>query len=168
MKQLVLCAIVLLAACTSTPSGIQPVDNFNLSKYLGKWYEIARYDHSFEEGLRQVTAEYSLKPNGDVKVINRGFDPEESRWQQAEGKAHFVDDKTKGHLAVSFFGPFYSSYVIFSLDNDYQTALVTGPDRDYFWILSRSPKIEKTKLDNLIQFAESKGFERHKMVFVEH
>jgi len=118
---------VLLSACTGLPEGVKPVDDFDVNKYLGKWYEIARLDHSFERELDKVTAEYSLRDEGGVKVINRGFDTENNKWKDVEAKAFFVNSETEGHLKVSFFGPFYGSYVVFELDKEgYQYAFVAG------------------------------------------
>jgi apolipoprotein D and lipocalin family protein len=87
-----------------------------LERYLGKWYEIARLDHSFERGLEKVSATYSLRDDGGVRVENRGFSQKKNTWKAAEGKAYFVRDSNEGYLKVSFFGPFYGSYVIFELD----------------------------------------------------
>ena len=108
--------MILLAGCLGLPDSVTPVKDFEVQKYLGKWYEIARLDHSFERGLEQVTAEYSLREDGGIRVRNRGFSTEKDQWQEAEGKAYFVSDETEGYLKVSFFGPFYGSYVIFELD----------------------------------------------------
>lgn len=105
---------------------VEPVNNFDLEPYLGKWYEIARLDHSFERGLSNVTAEYQVREGGGVKVINRGYSEEERQWSEAEGKAYFVEDKTVGHLKVSFFGPIYSSYIVFELGENYDYAFVSG------------------------------------------
>ncbi|MGS0728825.1 lipocalin family protein, partial [Shewanella sp. 0m-11] len=114
---LMLISILFLSACTSLPSGIEPVKQFELPRYLGTWYEIARLDHSFERGLNQVTATYEMKDDGGVKVINRGYSQAEQTWDEAEGKAYFVDSPNVGHLKVSFFGPFYGAYVVYELDN---------------------------------------------------
>lgn len=109
---LITATLLLLAGCTGLPEGIEPVTGFDKDRYLGTWYEIARLDHSFEEGLSKVTAEYTLNDDGSIKVINRGYNAEESEWQEAEGRAKFVGDSDVGHLKVSFFGPFYGSYVV--------------------------------------------------------
>ena len=95
------------------PERVTPVESFELNRYLGKWYEIARLDHSFERGLERVTAEYSLRDDGGISVVNRGYSIEDDEWKVAEGKAYFVNDKNLGYLKVSFFGPFYGSYVVF-------------------------------------------------------
>ena len=108
----------LLSGCVGLPQGIEPVRGFELERYLGKWYEIARLDHSFERGLEQVTAEYSLRDDGGVRVVNRGFDTGKGAWDEAVGKAYFVETEDLGYLKVSFFGPFYGAYVVFGLDDE--------------------------------------------------
>ena len=139
MKKIIplLSALLFLSACLGMPKSVAPVQNFQLNNYLGKWYEIARLDHRFERGLQQVTAEYQLKQDGSVSVTNRGFDTRRNVWKQSVGKAKFVDQRDEGYLKVSFFGPFYGSYVVFELDQNYQFAFVSGPDTSYLWLLSR-------------------------------
>jgi apolipoprotein D and lipocalin family protein len=159
--------LLLLAGCYNTPQGVQPVESFDLNRYLGKWYEIARLDHSFERGLEQVTAEYSLRDDGGITVVNRGFSQEDNEWSQAEGKAYFVDDEGTGHLKVSFFGPFYSSYVIFGLDEEnYQYAFVSGPRLSYLWLLSRKPTVSEEVMNEFLEKAGSLGFETEKLIYV--
>jgi len=169
MKKIILLLVCLLTGCVGIPENIQPVDSFKLEKYLGKWYEIARLDHSFERGLNRVSAEYSLRPDGGIKVINRGYLAKDKKWKEAVGKAHFVKGADQGFLKVSFFGPFYGSYVIFALDHEnYQYALVSGPDKSYLWILSRSPKMNEDIKNNLIVKARAAGFDTSKLIFVNH
>jgi apolipoprotein D and lipocalin family protein len=132
MKKVLFLLICLLTGCVGIPENVKPVDNFKLERYLGKWYEITRLNHSFEKGLSRVTAEYSLRPDGGVKVTNRGYSAKDNKWKEAVGKAYFVKGLDQGFLKVSFFGPFYGSYVIFALDHEnYQYALVSGPDKSY-------------------------------------
>jgi apolipoprotein D and lipocalin family protein len=162
-------AALILTGCVSLPEGIEPVDEFELNRYLGKWYEIARLDHSFERGLSHVSAEYSLRDDGGVRVINRGFSEKEDRWKQAEGKAYFVKKPNQGYLKVSFFGPFYGSYVIFELDKEeYQYAFVTGPSRNYLWLLARTPSVDKELVDRFIDRSRELGFDTESLIFVEH
>jgi apolipoprotein D and lipocalin family protein len=169
MKKLLIAWMLFLTACVGIPDNVKPVDGFILEKYLGKWYEIARLDHSFERGLSRVTANYSLREDGGVRVLNRGYSEKEGRWKEAEGKAYFVQRTDQGHLKVSFFGPFYGSYVVFELDHEnYRYALVSGPEKSYFWILARSPEIEKNLRDTLIAKAAARGFDTSKLIFVEH
>ncbi|RBP29682.1 apolipoprotein D and lipocalin family protein [Marinobacter pelagius] len=159
--------LLLLAGCTGLPEGIEPVTGFDKDRYLGTWYEIARLDHSFEEGLSKVTAEYTLNEDGSIKVINRGYNAEEGEWEQAEGRAVFVGDSDVGHLKVSFFGPFYGSYVVFWLDEDYSTAYLTGYNRDYLWLMSRTPEVSDEVLEAFKSRAEAEGFELGELILVE-
>lgn len=158
---------IFLTACLGTPEGVKPVEQFNLDRYLGKWYEIARLDHSFERGLENVTAEYSLKEDGGVRVVNRGYSVKDDKWKQAEGKAYFVGGPDQGYLKVSFFGPFYGSYVVFELDQqNYQYAFVSGPDTSYLWFLSRTPVVSRQLMDRFIQRAKALGFDTDKLIMV--
>ncbi len=165
----VCCLTLLLGGCLGMPQDVTPVQNFELDRYLGKWYEIARLDHSFEKGLMEVTAEYSLREDGGVKVTNRGFSAQDGEWQEAEGKAFFVDDPAEGYLKVSFFGPFYGSYVIFELDEeDYQYAFISGPDTSYLWFLSRTPVVDEVMMQRFIKRADSLGFDIKQLIFPTH
>ncbi len=170
MKRVAILLFLLgLAGCTSVPEGVTPVTGFESERYLGTWYEIARFDHSFEEGLSRVTATYSKREDGGIRVLNKGYDAATGEWDEAEGKAYFVSDETTGHLKVSFFGPFYASYVIADLDKDnYQYSLVTGPDRSYLWILARQPTLSQDVLDELLSKAKSLGYATDEFIWVEH
>lgn len=169
MKCLLAVLCMVLAGCVGIPDTVEPVKNFKLQRYLGTWYEIARLDHSFERGLSRVTAEYSLRDDGGVKVINRGYDAAEKKWSEADGKAYFVDDEDTGYLKVSFFGPFYGAYVVFELDEaDYQYALVAGPDTSYLWILARTPTLDPVIQRALIDKARARGFDTDKLIQVDH
>ena len=169
MRRIYWLSVVFLAGCVGAPEHIQPVDNFELQRYLGTWYEIARLDHSFERGLDQVTANYSLRDDGGVKVINKGFNATKSKWKQAEGKAYFVGEPDIGQLKVSFFGPFYGGYNIIELDKaNYQYSLVCGPNMSYLWLLARDPQLDKAILDKLVSKAESLGFATDKLIYVKH
>ena len=148
------------------PENVTPVGDFELQRYLGKWYEIARLDHSFERGLTQVTAEYSLREDGGIAVLNRGFSAEDNDWNEAEGKAYFVGDSDTGYLKVSFFGPFYGSYVIFELDKEnYQYAFISGPNRDYLWLLSRQPQLDAEVIERFKREAQRLGFDIGELIF---
>ncbi|NVC95609.1 lipocalin [Vibrio natriegens] len=167
IKSLLLLSVAVLFGCTSKPEGVEPIQNFELKPYLGKWFEIARLDHSFERGLSNVTAEYELREDGGVTVINRGYSQQEQRWKQAEGKAYFVDEPSTGHLKVSFFGPFYSSYIIFELGEDYDYAFISGYNRDYLWLLSRQPQVDSATLERFKQVARDKGFAVDELILVD-
>lgn len=161
--------LLSLIGCVRVPAGVTVVDGFELERYLGRWYEIARLDHSFERGLIRVSADYSLREDGGIRVINRGFDPQLERWKEAEGRAYPVGSPGEGRLKVSFFGPFYGAYNILVLDRqNYEYALVSGPNRKYLWILARQPQLEPTVLEALLEQARRQGFATDELIFVEH
>lgn len=167
MKILSLIVFVFLSGCVALPKNVQPVGNFKLERYLGKWYEVARLDHSFERGLSRVSADYSLRDDGGVRVLNRGYSAADQKWKEAEGKAYFVGQPDQGYLKVSFFGPFYGAYVVAELDHEnYQYSLVTGPNTSYLWILSRTPTLDAATKDRLVKKAASLGFDTSKLIFV--
>lgn len=158
----------LTSACVDPPEGVEPVGDFDPDRYLGKWYEIARLDHSFERGLTRVTAEYSLRDDGGITVVNRGYDAGKREWTQADGKAYFVRGRDEGYLKVSFFGPFYGAYVVFGLDREgYQYSYVAGPDRSYLWLLARTPTVEQAVLDGFLKKAGELGFETDQLIYVD-
>jgi apolipoprotein D and lipocalin family protein len=168
-KKIIITLILLLTGCTGIPENIKPVTHFNAQKYLGKWYEIARLENSFEQGLSHISAEYSLREDGGVKVLNRGYSEQDKQWQSAEGKAYFVETPDIGYLKVSFFGPFYGSYVIFDLDQEnYRYALICGPDKSYFWLLAREPKLSDTLKNTLLAKAAALGFDTSKLIYPNH
>lgn len=161
--------LVLLSSCTGAPDGVSVVRGFELDRYLGTWYEIARLDHRFERGLSAITANYSLRDDGGVHVVNRGLNEESGEWDEAIGKAYFIGASDVGQLKVSFFGPFYGGYNIVELDkSDYQYSLVVGPDRDYLWILSRTPQMDPDILRSLVDKARELGFATDELIFVKH
>ena len=168
MRYLWIAVCYFLSGCLAVPDGIEPVDNFELNRYLGDWYEIARLDHSFERGLEAVKAEYSLRDDGGIRVINSGRDSKSQVAQQAEGRAYFVEEPNLGHLKVSFFGPFFGSYVIFELDENYQYAFIAGNSRDYLWLLARTPKVSEELIDQFISRASLLGFDTSQLIFVTH
>lgn len=158
----------LLASCAGVPAGIGPVTEFELNRYLGTWYEIARLDHRFERGLEQVTATYSANSDGIVRVVNRGFSTSSNAWKEATGKARFVGDESVGHLEVSFFGPFYGTYVIFELDKaHYQYAFVTGGENT-LWFLARSPSVSEALKAKFLGMARDAGYDTNDLIFVDH
>jgi len=160
---------LLLTGCLGMPEKVTPVENFELNRYLGKWYEIARLDHPFERGLERVSAEYSMREDGGVSVVNRGYSIKDDEWKVAEGKAYFVDGENKGYLKVSFFGPFYGSYVVFEIDEEnYSYAFVSGPDTSYLWLLARTTEIPREIIEKFRRRAEALGFDTGNLIFVNH
>jgi apolipoprotein D and lipocalin family protein len=165
---LALIASFLLAGCTGIPDGVTPVREFQLERYLGTWYEIARLDHSFERGLVDVTATYRTRQDGGIDVLNRGYDPAKQAWRDAKGRAYFLDTPDIGSLKVSFFGPFYGGYHVIALDPDYRWAMVAGPTHEYFWILARAPILPDDAMNNLLQTAKKAGFNLDGLIRVSH
>jgi len=165
LRLLGLLVLALLAtACTGLPKGVAPINNFDLPAYLGTWYEIARLDHSFERGLQKVSARYELQDDGSVKVTNSGYSETKQAWQTAEGKAYLVAEDNLGHLKVSFFGPFYSSYVIFELGEDY--AFVSGNSTSYLWLLARQPSVSEETYQRFVDKATALGFDTNALIRV--
>ncbi|WP_404977062.1 lipocalin family protein [Accumulibacter sp.] len=160
-------AILLLGACTGVPEGVAPVGNFQIDRYLGKWYEIARLDHRFERGLSDVSAEYRLLPDGSIEVINRGYSAARGEWKEAVGRALPIGDQTVGSLKVSFFGPFYGGYHVAALDETgYRWSLVVGPSRDYLWILARERSLPPGVREQLVDTARRLGFATDELIWV--
>lgn len=160
--------LALFASCSSVPKGVTAVTPFDKERYLGKWYEIARFDFRFERGLNNTTAEYSLNSNGTIKVVNRGYDYEKNRWKESVGKAKFVGDEKVAMLKVSFFGPFYGGYNVIAIDPEYKYALVAGSDVDYLWILSREKTIPAEIKSLYLEKAEKLGFKVSDLLWIEH
>lgn len=176
MKILSAIILILLAVAigvvfighTGIPEGLTAVKGFDLNRYLGTWYEVARLDHGFEKGQTHVTAEYSLRDDGGLKIVNRGFDARTGVWNESEAKGYFVETPDTGRLKVSFFGPFYGSYNIIDLDGkDYSYAMVTGPTRNFLWILSRTKTLDPLVMQRLVQEAKGMGFRLEKLILVD-
>jgi apolipoprotein D and lipocalin family protein len=162
-------ALTLAACATAPPDGVRPVTSFDINRYLGQWYEIARLDHSFERGMSDVNATYQLQDDGSVKVINRGYDTQRQAWKEAIGRALFIGDSNTASLKVSFFGPFYGGYHVIALDQEhYRWSLVAGPDRDYLWILARDKTLPAGIREQLVSQAKALGFAADKLIWVEH
>ncbi|HEJ6973349.1 TPA: outer membrane lipoprotein Blc [Serratia marcescens] len=162
-----LSALLSVACSVSPPKDIKVVTPFDSQRYLGTWYEIARLDHRFERGLQQVTTHYGPRADGGLKVINRGFNAQKQQWQESEGKAYFIGSPQVAALKVSFFGPFYGGYNVITLDPEYRYALVCGPNRDYLWILSRTPTLDASVRDRLLQTAKGYGFATDALIWVQ-
>lgn len=169
VKILVVSAVVLsLYSCRSIPKKATAVQPFYKDKYLGKWYEIARIDFKFERNMNNTTAQYSLKDDGRIKVVNRGYNVKKKKWKEAVGTAKFVGDENIGMLKVSFFGPFYSGYNVLAIDKDYKYALVAGKNTDYLWILSREKTIPGTIKTQYLEVATKAGYDTKDLLWVKH
>nr|MBL8410882.1 lipocalin family protein [Dechloromonas sp.] len=161
-------ALTLAACATAPPEGLQPVTSFELNRYLGRWYEIARLDHSFERGMSDVHATYALRDDGSIRVINRGYDTQRQAWKEAIGRALPIGDSGTASLKVSFFGPFYGGYHVIALDRqNYRWSLVAGPDRDYLWILARDKTLPADVREQLVAQARTLGFAVDKLIWVD-
>lgn len=163
-----LVGLVALNSCRTIPKGAVAVKPFDSKKYLGKWYEIARFDYRFERNLNNVTATYSLNPDGSIRVDNRGYAYKTNEWKESIGKARFVSSPDEAKLKVSFFGPFYAGYNVLAIDPDYKWALVAGKNRDYMWLLSREKTMPENIRKQYLQKAEALGFKTANLVWVEH
>ena len=157
-------SLALAAGCVSGPKvNNAPVSALDLNRYLGEWYEIARFDHSFERGVEQAKAKYSLKDDGTIEVVNSGIKNGKSK--TAVGKGKTTD--TPGLLRVSFFGPFYADYRVMLIDKDYSRALVGSGSADYLWILSRTSGLSETAKSELLAEAQRRGYDTDKLIWVE-
>ena len=159
--------VMILAACTGVPEGVEPVSGFDKSRYLGTWHEIARLDHSFERGLVDVTAEYRVNEDGSIRVLNSGMNKKSGERRVAEGRAVFVAEEDLAHLKVSFFGPFFASYIVFELDPDYRYAYVSGFNKDYLWLLARDPKVSDEIREDFVESAVALGFNTENLIWRE-
>lgn len=168
MRHILVLAAALLAGCAQVPDGVQPVGSFDAERYLGKWYEVARLDHSFERGMDNVTATYTARDDGGIDVLNRGYLRAKGEWDEARGRAKFVGARDQGKLKVSFFGPFYGGYNVIDLDPGYQISLVAGPSRKYLWILARQPNPPRDAVDRVVERAAELGFETDALIWVRH
>ena len=156
-------AMVVLAGCVSGPRvDNAPVAALDLNRYLGEWYEIARFDHSFERGVEQAKANYTQNADGTIKVVNTGI--KDGKPKTAIGKGKTTD--TPGLLRVSFFGPFYADYRVMLIDKGYTYALVGSGSADYLWILSRTPGLSETAKSELLAEAQRRGYDTGKFIWV--
>ena len=170
IKGIAIMALVatIFTSCVGIPDGVTAVQNFNKDKYLGKWYEIARFDFRFERNLDNTTAQYSINPDGSIKVLNQGYNYVKIEWDSAEGKAKFVGSESEARLKVSFFGPFYGGYNVVDIDENYQNALIYGNSTEYMWILSRTKTINEATKKRFVEKAKKDGFDVSKLIWVNH
>lgn len=162
------CAVLLFNSCSSMPEKAKPVEHFQVNRYLGTWYEIARFDFRFERNLDNTSAQYQLDENGNVLVLNSGYNFIKKKWSKANGLAKFRGAKNVAALKVSFFGPFYGGYNVVALDENYQYALIAGNDLDYLWILSRKESIPDEVKANYLKIAKEIGYDTSKLIWVKH
>ena len=157
----------VISSCKTIPKNAKAVKPFEQEKYLGKWYEIARFDYRFEKNLNNVTATYSLKDNGFIKVDNKGYNYKKKEWEQSIGKAKAAGDPQEAKLKVSFFGPFYAGYNVIAIDKDYKYALVAGKNLAYLWLLSREKTMPETIKQAYLNKAKEIGYKVEELVWVQ-
>ncbi|HRP67995.1 MAG TPA: lipocalin family protein [Turneriella sp.] len=162
------CFIAFFSSCASIPEKAKPIENFDVNRYLGTWYELARFDFRFERNLDNTSAHYALDKKGNVIVLNSGYNYVEKKWSKAVGLAKFRDAKNVAALKVNFFGPFYSGYNVIALDDNYQYALIAGKNLDYLWILSRTKKLPDEIKAKYLKIAEEIGYDISRLIWVKH
>ncbi|MET3037471.1 lipocalin family protein [Chryseobacterium sp. NRRL B-14859] len=160
--------IIFNSYSVGIPRGAVAVKNFDIKKYLGRWYEIARFDYRFEKNMDNVTAEYSENPNGTVQVKNKGYDYIKKVWNTSIGEAKFVKDPKEARLKVSFFKPFWAGYNVIDIDDEYQYALVVGSSLKYLWILSRTTSIPESIRQRFLEKAKKIGYTTDELIWVRH
>jgi apolipoprotein D and lipocalin family protein len=165
MKNLTTTIILLLMtiSCNRNKLISKPVQNFDINKYLGTWYEIARTDNKFEKGCTNVSAEYTMRSDGGINVINRCNVGDKSK--KASGRGYFRNAKNIGSLKVAFFWPFYGNYNVIYIDKDYQYALVDGGSLDYLWILSKTKTIPQEQKSQMLNIAKENGFNVDNLIY---
>lgn len=161
--------LLILNSCSvRLPKGAKPVAHFDLEKYLGTWYEIARLDHRFEKNMDRNTAEYSMKGNGVIRVYNKGYDNRRNKWRSATGEARPVEGAETGRLKVAFFKPFWAAYNVIDIDSNYEYALVVGKNLKYLWILSRHTTIPDNYRKRFLKKAQQLGYDTDALIWVAH
>lgn len=160
------------AACRSSQDGgrhvidTATVESLDIARYMGRWYEIARYNHRFERGMTHVKADYTLRPDGKIQVVNSGL--KDGKGRRIKGKAKRPDpERYPGRLKVSFFLWFYSDYYVLELGENYQYAVVGSSSDDFLWILNRTPQMDQALLDEILLRLEQRGYDLSRLIFVE-
>jgi apolipoprotein D and lipocalin family protein len=169
IPRLAVATLLILTGCAGIPSGVRAVEDLDVRRYMGTWYEIARLDHRFERGLSNVSATYTLRDDGGVDVHNRGYDAERGIWKEVQGRAYPVKGANAGRFKVTFFWPFYGGYNVIALDREaYSYATVCGPSRSYLWILARETKLPQRVLESLVDETRELGFPVDRLIYVRH
>ncbi len=164
----VLGLLIFNSCSVGIPKGATAIQNFNAEKYLGKWYEIARFDYKFEKNMDNVTATYSKNENGTIRVDNKGYDYIKKEWKESIGEAKFVNKETEARLKVSFFKPIWAGYNVIDIDENYQYALVVGNSTKYIWILSRTKEIPESIKQRFLERAKNIGYNVDDLILVKH
>ncbi len=169
IKAIAATVVTLLASCVFSRRGselpaVQTVAQVDLNRYVGLWYEIGRYPNSFQKGCRDSTAMYTVRPDGEIDVLNSCRDEQDDRLREAKGRAWVVDKTSNARLKVTFFWPFRGDYWIIDLGREYEYAVVGTPNRQYLWILSRTPEMHPDVLAKILEKVEKQGFDRDKLL----
>ena len=157
------CLLMLLAACAASTEGISSVQGLDIPRYMGKWYEIARYDHRFEEGMTRVSATYTLLDDGRIEVLNSGY--KDGKYKEIKGKAKQPNPADPGKLKVSFFLWFYSDYYVLILDPEYRYVVIGSSSDKYLWIMSRQPDLVEDVIRDLLDQLRERGYDTAKLVY---
>jgi apolipoprotein D and lipocalin family protein len=161
-KKLILWLLFICSCSEKNEYFIKPIENFEILRYLGTWHEIARTNNSFEKGCTKATANYQIRSDGGINVLNECYN--NGKRKEARGRAYFKDSANIGSLKVTFFWPFYGNYYIIYLDKNYSDAIVYGGNPDYIWILSRNEKITKIQLDYLLAQISKHGLDAKSLI----
>ena len=159
-----ICMVLLFSACSSKNPPLQTVQKVDINRYLGTWYEIARYEHFFEKDCKNVSANYSMLDEQTIKVVNRCTNMLTNEKKEAIGRAYATDD-TNSKLKVSFFRPFYGDYWVMILDENYDYVVVGTPSREYLWILARKPILDEKIKNEILQKLPTLGFDASKLIW---
>lgn len=171
MKKLVfiLCMFLGISGCQekveSGEADHRVVSSLDLNRFMGKWYEIARYDHRFEKGMTHVTATYTLLDNGKIQVLNEGI--KQGEHKQAKGRGKLPNPAEPGKLKVAFFLWFYADYYVLDIDDDYQYVLVGSSSDDYLWLMSRESTMPEPVLHEWLEKIRQRGYDTSKLIFVD-
>lgn len=157
-------SLFFVSCATKEPTDLKTVQKVDLQRYLGDWYEIARYEHKFQKDCKNVKANYSLRDDKKIQVINSCTKMSTNEFKEAKAVAYSVDD-TNSKLKVSFFRPFYDDYWILDLDDDYKYAIIGTPTKEYLWILSREKTISDEVLNKLLEKITNMGFDKSKLIY---
>jgi len=167
LNLLALFVILVFTGCSQKNAPLPTVNKVELNKYLGTWYEIARYEHFFEKDCKNVSANYSMMDEETIKVINRCTKITTNEKKEAMGRAYAIDE-TNSKLKVSFFRPFYGNYWILMLGNDYEYALIGEPSREYLWILARKNSIDETLKNEILSKLPEFGYSEDELIWTKH
>ena len=161
---LIISSVLFILGCSDKVQNLKTVKSIDINKYLGKWYEIARYQHSFEKDCKNVTATYTLKEDGTIKVVNQCTNMKNNKTKKAIGSAYNIDE-TNSKLKVSFFWPFYGNYWILDIDKNYSYSIIGEPSRTYFWILSREKHLDENIKQDILNKLSSYGYSEKLLIW---